>query len=51
MYMSVKCYVGFCTPRRTLIDSKKKKKALNRMEARKNENASLGSKPGAGPKK
>ena len=23
-----KCYMGFCTPRRTIIDSKKKKKKL-----------------------
>jgi len=26
MYMFPKCYVGFCTPRRTIIDSKKKKR-------------------------
>jgi len=26
MYMFSKCYVGFCTPRRTKIESKKKKK-------------------------
>ena len=28
MYMFSKCYVGFCTPRRTQIDSKKKKKGF-----------------------
>ena len=26
MYMFSKCYVGFCTPRRTTMDLKKKKK-------------------------
>jgi hypothetical protein len=26
MYMFPKCYVGFCTPRRTIMDLKKKKK-------------------------
>ena len=26
MYIFVKCYMGFCTPKRTIMDSKKKKK-------------------------
>jgi hypothetical protein len=26
IYMFSKCYVGFCTPRRTIMDLKKKKK-------------------------
>ena len=26
MYFFSKCYMGFCTPKRTIMDSKKKKK-------------------------
>jgi len=26
MYLYSKCYMGFCTPKRTIMDSKKKKK-------------------------
>jgi hypothetical protein len=32
MYISQKCYMGFCTPRRTIMDSKKKKKKKNPRE-------------------
>jgi hypothetical protein len=34
MYLNKKSYVGFCTPRRTVIDLKKKKKVQRRVSSR-----------------